>query len=231
MTPVLVHEDHEGRGGSQRPEVVAHARSLMPSRTTDTLATSQADAADKEFSTVTDLSQATYRGVTSPRGLVRVAGWCAYASGIVSIFGIVFLVAFFTTFIGPLGTLNDIAVFIQYGLMLPIALALHLLLRLHGPTLSLIALLLGVAGMVAVIVLQILLVAGVLPFAQQIGMVSVGFLVVLGWFMIIWYLGRSTGKLPSSMLLHVLAGLYFGYPVWAFSLGRRLRTAGLDCYG
>ena len=171
---------------------------------------------------MTDLNQATYPGVTLPRRLVRVAGWCAYASGIVSIFGIVFLVAFFTTSIGPMGTLNDIAVVIQYGLMLPIALALHQLLRLRGPTLSLVALLLGVAGMAAVIVLQILLVTDVLRFAQQIGMVSVGFLVVLGWFVIIWHMGRSTGKLRSSMLLHVLAGLYFGYPVWAFSLGRRL---------
>ena len=61
---------------------------------------------------MTDLSQATHPGVTLPRQLVRVAGWCAYASGIVSIFGILFLVAFFTTFIGPLGTLNDIAVVI-----------------------------------------------------------------------------------------------------------------------
>ena len=72
---------------------------------------------------MTDLSQATHPGVTPPRQLFRVAGWCVYASGIVSIFGILFLVAFFTTFIGPLGTLNDIAVVIQYGLMLPIAVA------------------------------------------------------------------------------------------------------------
>ena len=90
------------------------------------------------------------------------------------------------------------------------------------------ALLLGVAGMLAVIVLQILLVTGLLPFAQQIGMVIVGFLVVLGWFVIMGYLGRSTNKLPNSMLSHILAGLYFGYPVWAFSLGRRLRAPGLD---
>ena len=177
---------------------------------------------------MTDLSQATHPGVTLPRQLVRVAGWCAYASGIVSIFGILFLVAFFTTFIGPLGTLNDIAVVIQYGLMLPIAVALHQALRPHGPTLSLVALLLGVAGMIAVIVLQVLLVVNVLPFDQQIGMVSVGFLVVLAWFVMVRYLGRSSAILPKSMLLHVLAGLYFGYPIWAFALGRRLRMSGLN---
>ena len=175
---------------------------------------------------MTDLSQATYPGVTLPRRLVRVAGWCAYMSGIVSIFGITFLVAFFTTFIGPLGTLNDIAVFIQYGLMLPIAFALHQVLRSHGPTLSLVTLLLGVAGMIAVIVFQVLLVVGVLPFQQQVGMVIAGFLVVLAWFLMVRYLGSSTNILPKSMPLHVLAGLYFGYPFWAFSLARRLRALG-----
>ena len=50
----------------------------------------------------------------------------------------------------------------------------------------------------------------------------VAFMVILAWFIITGHLGRSTNKLPNSMLLHVLAGLYFGYPVWAFSLGRRL---------
>ena len=173
---------------------------------------------------MTDLSVATYPEVSLPRRLVRVAGWCAYASGIVSIFGIVFLVAFFTTFIGLLGTLNDISVIIHYTLTLPIALVLRQLLRPYGPVLSLVAMLLGIVGMVAAIVLQVLLVTGVLSFTQQVGMVITAFMVILAWFVLNGYLGRSTNKLPNSMLLHVLAGLYFGYPVWAFSLGRRLRA-------
>ncbi len=175
-----------------------------------------------------DLSQAKYPVVTLPRWLERAAVWCAYTSGVVSIFGIVFLVGFFTTFIGPLGTLNDIAVVVQYVLMIPIAVALHQMFRLSRPTLSLAALLLGVAGMIALIVLQTLLVVDVLPFTEQIGMVIVGFLVVLAWFVMLRYLGRSTNKLPKSMLLHVLAGLYFGYPFWAFSLARRLQSPNLD---
>ena len=155
-----------------------------------------------------------------------MAARCAFASGIVSIFGIVFLVAFFATFIGPLGTLNDIAVVIQYGLMIPIAFALHEMLRPQRPTLSLATLLLGVAGMIAVIVLQALLVAGVLSFEQQVGMVIPGFLVVLAWFVMVSHFGTPTDALPKSMLLHVAAGLYFGYPFWAFSLERRLRAPG-----
>ena len=158
----------------------------------------------------------------------RLARWCAYTSGVVSIFGIVSLVAFFTTFIGPLGILNDIAVVIQYVLMLPIAFALHQALRPHGPSLSLVAVVLGVAGMLGVIVLQLLFMTGMLPYAQYIVLVSAGFLVVLGWFVMVGYLGRFTDKLPNSMLLHVLAELYFGYPLWAFSLARRLRSHRLD---
>jgi len=155
--------------------------------------------------------------------MVRVAGWCAYASGIVSIFGIVFLLAFFGLR-APTGTLNDIAVIVQYSLMLPIAFALYQILRPFNSRLSLAALLIGVPGMIAVIILQVLLVSDVIPFSAQIVPVIIAFLVVLVWFVIVGILGRSTERVPNGMLLHVLAGLYIGYPIWAFSLGRRLRT-------
>jgi hypothetical protein len=108
--------------------------------------------------------------------------------------------------------------------MLPIAFALYQILRAYNSGLSLAALLIGIPGMLAVIVLQILLVTGIVPFSVQIVPVIVAFLVVLVWFIIVGFLGRSTEKLPKSMLLHVLAGLYIGYPIWAFSLGRRLRS-------
>ena len=153
-------------------------------------------------------------------GLTRLAVWCAYTSGVGSIFGIVFLIAFFTAG-GVFGPLNDIAVIVQYTLMLPIAIKVYKLVRPYGPVLSQIATLIGIAGMLAVIVLQTLLVAGVLPFNQQIVMVSAAFLVVLVWFLLTGYLGRNTDKLPKGIILHILAELYFGYPVWAFSLGRR----------
>ena len=165
--------------------------------------------------------QINYKAHIPPRWLIKLAVLCAFSSGIVSVFGIVFLVIFFT-FGGIFGTLNDIAVIIQYLLMMPIAITLWRLLRPTRSTLSLAALLIGMAGMIAVVLLQLLLVTGVLPFSQQIGMVIIAFLVVLVWFIINQNLGRDTNILPRSILLTVLAGLYFGYPVWAFSLGRRL---------
>ena len=155
--------------------------------------------------------------------MVRVAVLCAYASGIVSIFGIAFLLAFFGLR-APTGTLNDIAVIVQYSLMLPIGFALYQILRPFNSPLSLAALLIGIPGMIAVIILQVLLVSDVIPFSAQIVPVIIAFLVVLVWFVIVGILGRSTERVPNGMLLHVLAGLYIGYPIWAFSLGRRLRT-------
>lgn len=157
-------------------------------------------------------------------GLVRVAAWSAYVSAFVSILGIGFLFAFFGLG-APTGRLNDIAVIVQYLLMLPLAVALYQILRPFNSRLSLAALLVGIPGMLAVIALQILLVTGVLPFANQILPVVVAFLVVLAWFVLIGYIGRSTDKLPNSMLLHVVAGLYIGYPIWAYSVGRRLRAS------
>ncbi len=68
---------------------------------------------------------------------VRVAAFCAYASGIVSIFGIVFLLAFFGLG-APTGRLNDIAVIVQYSLMLPIAFAVYQILREFNPRLNLV---------------------------------------------------------------------------------------------
>lgn len=170
---------------------------------------------------MTSQSPAPFPTTGSPMRLARVAGWCAYASGVISVFGIVFLVAFFTVG-GGFGKLNDIATIVQTILMLPIAFALQRLLRPLGSALSMVSMLLGIAGMLAVIILQILLVVGILTFNQQIGMVLPAFLVILAWFVINAYLGRSIDVLPHSMLLNILAGLFIGYPVWGYLVGRRL---------
>jgi hypothetical protein len=168
---------------------------------------------------MTDVSQ-----MALPEWLAQAAGWCAYASGVVSIFGIVFLVIFFSVG-GVFGPLNDVAVIIHYTLMLPVVLALYVLLRPYRPGLSLIALLVGLVGILAVIVLQAMLVAGMLPFSQQIKLVIPAFLVALVWFVMTGVMGRAAVQMPGSLPLDVLAGLYVGYPIWAFKLGRWLLSA------
>lgn len=166
--------------------------------------------------------------------LVYLAGWCAIASGIVSVTGIVFLavmyIGFFTDNLAfqRFGTLNDICIIIQYLLALPITLVLHQRLKAQAPILSRAAMWIGIAGMIAVAVLQWLLVSGVLTFEEQVGLVIVALLIVGVWLLITGYLGRSTGKLPSSLLLSVLALFYLGYPVWAFWVGRNLLSRNLQ---
>lgn len=154
--------------------------------------------------------------------LRQLAGWCAHASAIVSIFGVLFLIIFFAG-VGPFGPLNDAAVVVQYALMLPIARWVGVRQQRQGLRGSQLVLAIGLVGMLAVIVLQGMLIAGMIPFSRQIGPVSLAFLVVLGWFLAGGRLARNDDLLESNPLRLIGAGLYFGYPFWAFALGRRLR--------
>lgn len=160
-----------------------------------------------------------------PSVRLRFAGWCAYISGAAAAIGLVFLTVFFSGGPAYFGPLNDTAVVIHYILLLPIVYTLYPLLKQNGQRLNLIATAVGVTGMLGVIILQILLIVGVLPFQQQIGMVVVAFFMGLVWFIAAGILGRSTGIVPKNMALAVLAGLVFAYPVWAFIVGRRLLDA------
>jgi hypothetical protein len=163
-----------------------------------------------------------------PGQLTRVAGWCAIVSGVVSVIAIVFLVIMYVGFfvddiqLQRFGPLNDVCLIIQYLLALPIALALHQLFRTHAPVLSRVAMLIGIVGMIAVVVLQLLLVVGVMTFDEQVGPVMVALLVAGAWFVITGHLGRSTRKLPRGLVMGILAAFFLGYPIWAFWLGRQL---------
>lgn len=142
----------------------------------------------------------------------------AIASAGVCLAGTVFLVLFFSTWVLTFGILNDVAVIIQYSLMLPIAASLN---RIIKP--GRIAIAAGYVGMFAVIALQVSLVAGIIPFAVQSVPVSIAFLTVLAWLLLLRRAGADSGLLPGGFKLHVLAGLYFGYPFWAVGLARRYR--------
>jgi hypothetical protein len=165
--------------------------------------------------------------------LILIAGRCAYASGVVSLIGIVFLIMMFVGFstnnlrLQQFGTLNDICIVIQYLLALPITLALHQLLNVHAPVLSRAARLIGIAGIIAVVVLQFLLVGGMITFEEQVGFVIVALIVVGVWLVITSYLGRSSGTLPPSLLISILRAFYIGYPIWAILLGRLLLSGKL----
>jgi hypothetical protein len=117
---------------------------------------------------------------------MRVGAWAAYASGAIGAIGLVFLIGLYAAFAihweaaRLFGWLNDVLVMIQYFIALPIALALHTLLGPRNPLLSRVAMVIGIGGMLAVVVFQLLLVAGALTFQQQVVPVSIALLVVGG---------------------------------------------------
>ncbi len=85
----------------------------------------------------------------------------------------------------------------------------------------------GIDANLAIIVLQSLLVVGALTFQEEVGPVLVAFLVLVVWFVMIGYLGSSSGVLPHGVRMGLLAATYVGYPIWAVWLGRHLlRLAG-----
>ncbi len=171
-------------------------------------------------------------GNVSRRGFIRplviFIALCVFLSGIFAILGIVFLFIFYSDIDknGRFGTLNDIMVIIQYLLMVPIAVYLYRLLRPVDPRRAWNSLIIGLVGMAAVILLQMLLVLDVISFAVQIGFVLVGFIIVLAWFLLNRSLSQeaedTSSLVPQNKTLTILAGLVFGYPVWAYQFGRRL---------
>jgi hypothetical protein len=157
---------------------------------------------------------------------MRFGGVAAYVSGVVAAVGVVFLIAMFVSFgvgselAGAFGRVNDVLIAVQYSLALPAAVALHALLRPRNKRLSPLVLLIGIIGLLAVVVLQVLLVFGVLTFERQVVYVVLALLVVGAWLVITGILARPI--LPHSERMSLLAVPYVGYPVWAFWLGTQL---------
>jgi len=137
--------------------------------------------------------------------LARNAGWAAYVSGIAAILGMVSLILFFaleapqatgTHFWGPV---SDICPIVQMVSLLVVARAFYLMQRSSVPRLSLIAGAVGIAGMLGVALLQLLLIAKVIPFEQEVGPVVLATGVVGVWLILVNNLGRRQGSLPSRL--------------------------------
>lgn len=162
--------------------------------------------------------------------MIRAAGGFAIVSGIISAVGVVFIITMFVLFATSrqvqgetVGLLNDICVALQYLLTIPIALALYRILLPHNPALIRLGTIIGVVSMLIVISLQLALIFDVLTFQQQVVWVSLAMIVGVGaWLVITGLVSRSAGVFPNSVLMSAIAVPYFGYPFWAFWLGRHL---------
>jgi hypothetical protein len=161
------------------------------------------------------------KGSTTKSTSLRLVIWSAYISGSIAFIGLVFLAIFFSG-VPLFGPLNDLAVIIHYILLLPIMRYLYQILKPNDERMNKIAFAVGLIGFVGVIVLQSMLVLGVIPFQQQIKLVVPAFLIGTVWFVLIARMGKEDDRLPKGLTLHVLAGLVFAYPIWAFKLARNL---------
>ena len=166
----------------------------------------------------------------TPDMLVHAAGSLAIVVGIISLTGIVFLVAMFICFAKSLqslgatfGMINDICVALQYLLTIPIALALAQVLRPYNPAWIRFGTILGILMMLIITGAQLALVLGLVAFEQEVVWVTPAMILGVGtWLMITGVVSRATGSLPHSVLMSSLAVPYLGYPVWAFWLGWHL---------
>jgi hypothetical protein len=98
------------------------------------------------------MQQAMMANNRSP--LLRVAGWSAYASGVVAISGLLPILTIFAFGVN-VPRLNDSAVIVQYLLALPITFALYPLARPRAPLVAKVAMLSGIIGICAVAVIQV----------------------------------------------------------------------------
>jgi hypothetical protein len=64
-----------------------------------------------------------------------------------------------------------------------------------------------------------------MSFRAQIVPASASVLLVGCWIIMTWAIGRRHGIVPPGALVTFLAALYFGYPIWIYSVGKRLRAS------
>lgn len=141
---------------------------------------------------------------------LRLAGWSALLSGIVDLVGFVFLILFFALEAPQIlqsgepgtppvfGTLNDASFVLVALCLVPVALALHEQLRIQAPTGSWVALVIGLCGMLAAMVVQALYVPRVIATAQQAPLLNISLGLMGLWLLLVNLLGRA-GALPRGL--------------------------------
>ena len=147
----------------------------------------------------------------------RFGGWSAGASGVIAIFGVVPFVSY------PFGLnfpgLNDDAALVQYLLALPLTWVLYRLTRAHAAIGSLVAMLIGLAGILLFTVVQAVWVIWSMETVVYLVVIGAAMLMIGAWLVITGiYLRHATEPLRRSLLMSILAATYFAYPVWAIWL-------------
>lgn len=165
------------------------------------------------------------RTVSGNSGAERFVIASAAVSGVAAVVGLVFITIFYSG-VWIFGPLNDIAYTTQLAFTLPIVIFLSRRLRPKVGRTARFLLPVGLIGLLVAISLQLLLIFGVLSFFEMIGPLLGSIVLVLVWFVLAERLGRDDSIIPRGWALAILAGLTFGYPVWAYLLIRNLKANG-----
>lgn len=159
----------------------------------------------------------------------RLASPLLRVSSVTGAIGVVCLVAMYAAFGAgarntalTVGWVSDVSGIVTMPLAMPGMLALHGRIRSHAGRAGDALLVLGLGSSAAISVLQLLLVAGSLPFEQEIGPVTVAYLVLGAWFVLAGRIAQRAGILPGGTRLGAMAAAFAGYPVWALRLARAL---------
>jgi len=141
----------------------------------------------------------------------RYVGWSAILSGVVDLLGLVFLILFYVLeapqilesgepSTPPLfGTLNDASFIFVALFMIPPALALHMLLQLKTPTLARVTLMIGLLGLLAGAIVQLLYVPRVISSAQSSPWLTLSIGIIGVWMTMVNLLGRRGGNLAGGL--------------------------------
>ena len=166
----------------------------------------------------------------TPPNFLRFAGWAAILSATASVLTVITGILWIMFTLNPFyGGLTDLFSVLSVALMLPLALALHPLLRSQVPVLSFVAAAIGIIGMLAYGMMQTLLVVGILTY-EQVSLTNVAASAAIGiWLILINYTALRGKVFPRGL---AWAGLIAGagfvvlvlgfsiYPIWSIWLGR-----------
>jgi hypothetical protein len=153
--------------------------------------------------------------------LLRVAGWAALLSAASNLLGLITTISFFA--VGDFGPLADLPSLLWVAFTIPVALALHVLLRSQAPVLSLAAATIGILSLLVIGIFQVLLVTRVVTFEKQSPIVITATGAVGIWLLLANYLALRADVFPPRL---IWAGLIAG--VGFLLLGGGFWVAGLQ---
>jgi hypothetical protein len=154
----------------------------------------------------------------SSKQILHIAGWSAYLSAAAMIISIVLTSIVFAQGTVVPGTRTHNALIEVFDVfaalfLIPLPIALHQLYLTTTPTLSRLAMLIGVAVGMAGTILSLLFV-----FAEFL----YGLLAFSLWMLLESFLARQSNKPPGGFVMALLGTTIIGYPLWAIWLGHVL---------